>query len=140
LNIIFGSEETLIAGLALGARAGLGGTLTCAGPIYRRLFEAYLGGDIQTARMEQARALELVEIFRRYGSSTATKAVMAMIGIDCGPPRQPLACLSHSQLTSLRNDLERIEFFDWIGPNHAQARKPLQRHHAGLVAPHARAA
>jgi len=140
LNIIFGCEEMLIAGLALGARASVGGTLTCGAPIYQRLFGAYLEGDIQTARMEQARALELMEILRRYGVSAATKAVMGMIGIDCGPPRQPLGCLSHSQLTSLRSDLERIEFFDWIGPNHERARKPLQRHHAGLAFPQAKAA
>lgn len=127
LDVIFGCEEMLLAGLFLGAEAGLGGTLAFAAPIYSRMHRAYEQSDYQTARVEQARATELVETLRRYGPIVGAKAALAMAGIDCGLPRLPLSPLSHPQVTALRNDLERIEFFDWIGPHHAQARSPLPK-------------
>jgi N-acetylneuraminate lyase len=132
LKIIFGGEEALLAGLFLGAEAGVGSTLAFAGPIYSRMLKAYAEGNHLAARLEQARVAEVIETMRRYGFSVAAKAIMAMIGIDCGLPRLPLGPLSYPQITALRNDLERIEFFDWIGPHHAQARSPLPKRMAGL--------
>jgi len=131
LQVIFGCEETLVAGMALGARVAVGSTVAVAGPVYKRLFDDVLEGDLPAARMEQARAMEVVGACRHFGYHSAVKAVMSMVGIDCGPPRLPLAALSPSQFTSLRNDLSRLEFFDWLGHFHAEARLPLPRKLAG---------
>ena len=126
-EIIFGHEQLLLAGLALGAEAAVGGSLAYAMPIYRRLTQAFIAGDMEKARIEQARITELMETLDRYGTLVAGKAVLAMVGIDCGPPRLPLGGLTASQQNSLRFDLERLEYFDWIGPYHTHSRKPVAK-------------
>jgi N-acetylneuraminate lyase len=44
----------------------------------------------------------------------AAKAVMAMLGVEVGPPRLPLPGLSAGQAAELRGRLESLGFFDWI--------------------------
>lgn len=134
-EVVFGHEELLLAGLALGAGAAVGNSVTFALPIYRRLTQAFDAEDLESARMEQARVSELVDTLHRYGTLAAAKAIMPMIGIDCGPPRLPLGGLTPSQQNSLRSDLERIEFFDWIGPYHVHARKPIAKAESGKSSP-----
>jgi N-acetylneuraminate lyase len=129
-EIVYGNEELLLAGLALGAQSAVGGAMTFAAAIYRRLTLAFEQGDYESARVEQARATELIDTMNRYGMLAASKAILTMIGIDCGPPRLPLGRLTPSQQNSLRNDLDRIEFFDWVGPYHVHARRPVSRRDA----------
>ena len=45
---------------------------------------------------------------------TCLKAMMAMIGLDCGPTRMPLRPLEASAFAALKADLEQLGFFDWI--------------------------
>jgi N-acetylneuraminate lyase len=46
----------------------------------------------------------------------AAKAVMAMLGVEVGPPRLPCAALDATQSTALRTELEQMGFFDWVKP------------------------
>ncbi len=112
-NMLFGRDEFLLAGLALGARGAVGSTFNYAAPLYQRIVAAFSAGDWDTARREQARAAELVEVLERYGGVPAGKAAIAMCGLDCGPPRPPLAALSAQQVAALRGELEAIGFFDY---------------------------
>ena len=41
------------------------------------------------------------------------KAMMKMIGVDCGAPRLPLRGLTPAEETELRQALEQIRFFDF---------------------------
>jgi N-acetylneuraminate lyase len=126
-DVLFGCDDVLLAGLTLGVKAAVGSTYNFAAPIYKRLIEAFVANDFETARMEQARSVELIETLSRYGFMSAAKVVMALVGIDCGPTRLPLAPLTPTQQTSLRQELERIEFFEWIGPYHVHARRPVPK-------------
>lgn len=112
-NMLFGRDEMLLAGLALGARGAVGTTYNCAAPLYGRIMRAFEAGDLTAARAEQAHARDLVTALRRFGIIAATKAVMAMNGIDCGPVRPPLRDLTAEERGALRAELERIGFFDW---------------------------
>jgi N-acetylneuraminate lyase len=40
---------------------------------------------------------------------------MTILGVDVGPARLPISSLSSSQMESLRSDLQKLGFFDWIG-------------------------
>ncbi|MCP5523066.1 MAG: dihydrodipicolinate synthase family protein [Verrucomicrobiales bacterium] len=113
-NILHGTDEALLAGLALGARGAVGSTYNFAAPIYHRLMQAFAGGDLETARAEQERSVRLVQTIARYGYMAAAKAVMGMVGVECGPVRLPLRALDPAQAKTLREDLERVGFFDWI--------------------------
>lgn len=115
-DILHGSDETLLAGLALGARGAVGSTYNFAAPIYHRIMRAFAERDLETARAEQERSVRLVQAIGRYGYSAAAKAVMSLVGVDCGPPRLPLRALEGEQVAALRDDLERLGFFEWIQP------------------------
>ena len=132
-EILFGTDEAFLAAVTMGGRGAVGSTYNFAAPIYQRIVEAFLKGDFETARMEQARSIELIKTLGHYGFLAASKAVMSMIGVDCGPPRLPLMPLSPTQLNALRQDLERIEFFDWIGPYHVHARRPNPQNLTGYL-------
>ena len=113
-DVPFGCDEFLLAALSLGATGAVGSTYNFAAPIYHRLMRAFAAGDIATARMEQFRSVELVQLLAGAGFMGAAKAVMGMLGVDVGPARLPNGNPTPGQLFSLRNALETMGFFDWI--------------------------
>ena len=112
-DVVFGRDEMLLSALALGARGAIGSTYNYAAPVYRRLIAAYDAGDLPAARAEQARATEMIAVLARHGFAAAGKAVMKMIGIDCGPSRLPLRTLTDQQYRDLDRDLRQTGFFDF---------------------------
>ena len=113
-EVLWGFDEMLLFGLAAGARAAVGSTYNYAAPIYQRLLAAFAKGNMEEARMEQSRSQALVRAFIPYGPRGAQKAIMAMVGLDCGPARLPIRSLSPEAAAGLRKDLEGIGFFDWL--------------------------
>ncbi len=90
-DCVHGRDETLLAGLALGAQGAVGSTYNYAAPLYRHLWTAFDAGDLAEARRWQDRAQEVVDILIAHGGGvTAGKAVMAVAGLDLGPCRAPL--------------------------------------------------
>ncbi|MHC5057801.1 MAG: dihydrodipicolinate synthase family protein [Planctomycetota bacterium] len=113
LNILFGRDEMLLAGLALGSPGGVGSTYNYAAPLYLRIMDAFARGDMDAARADQLRSAELVVLLRRFGGLAAGKAMMGLAGMDCGPPRLPLRDLGEDERREMREALERIGFFEW---------------------------
>ena len=113
-EILWGFDEMLMSGLAAGGLGAVGSTYNYAAPVYQKLLAAWHDGDIEEARRQQSRSQELVRTFVRYGARSAQKAIMSLIGFDCGPSRLPVASLSKLQTEALRKDLETIGYFDWI--------------------------
>ncbi len=112
-DVLWGIDEMLLTGLTLGARGMIGSTYNFAAPLYRRILAAQKAGDLAAAQAEQQRAVEFVEVLIRYRGLPAFKALMAMIGFDCGPPRLPLVALTAEETDALRADLNAIGFFNW---------------------------
>jgi len=111
--MLFGRDEILLAGLSLGAVGAVGSTYNFAAPLFRSLMEAFAAGDLATARREQARARDFITVVHRHGGLAAGKAVMKLIGVDCGPVRLPLRRLETAQEQNLRRELEQIGFFEY---------------------------
>ena len=111
-NVLYGHDEMLLSALILGATGAVGSTYNFAAPLFRRVIAANEAGDITTARTEQARACEMISLLEQFGGLPAGKAVMKMVGLDCGPPRLPQRPLSQRQSEELREGLERIGFFE----------------------------
>jgi N-acetylneuraminate lyase len=109
-NIFFGRDEILLAALALGATAAVGSTYNYMAPIYLRVMEAFKAGDFDAARQWQLAAIQIIAVMARHGGLPAGKAMMKMIGVDCGPVRSPLRNLTADQLTALRHDLACVDF------------------------------
>ncbi len=113
-TLLWGTDEMLLGALTAGAGAAVGSTYNFAAPIYQRLLEAWAKGNVDEARRWQSRSQQLVRTFVPYGPRAAQKAIMAMIGLDCGPSRLPIANLSPMRIEALRSELQAIGFFAWI--------------------------
>ena len=112
-NMLFGRDEILLSGLALGARGAVGSTYNFAAPLYRAIIDAFDRGDLAAARRDQARAMEFIAVLDRHGGLAAGKAAMKLVGVDCGPVRLPLRALSPDDEKSLRDGLEQAGFFEY---------------------------
>jgi N-acetylneuraminate lyase len=110
----WGTDEYLLAALAVGAVGGVGSTYNFAAPIYTRLIAAFETGDLATARAEQFRSVQLVDLLTASGFMSAAKAVMGFLGVPVGPARLPHANLTAEQSADLRASLERMGFLDWV--------------------------
>lgn len=113
-DVPWGVDEQLLGALALGAQGAVGSSYNFAAPIYHRLMEAFQKGDLETARMEQFRSVQLIKLLASFGYMAAAKAVMKMLGVDVGPARLPHHHLEKEQVKSLRQQLESLGFFGWL--------------------------
>ncbi len=110
-EVVFGQDEFLMAGLGFGVRGAVGATYNFAGPHYRRVIDAFASGDIKSARALQYQATRMIEVLIEFGFSAASKAVMSLIGVDCGPVRSPLRSLSPQQVDELARKLAPFDLF-----------------------------
>jgi len=112
-DIPWGIDECLLAAMAVGAVGGVGSSYNFAAPLYCRLMAAFSQGDLASARAEQYRSVQIIDLLAGFGYMGASKAVMGFLGVDVGPPRLPHESLTPEQLSRLQAALERIGFFDW---------------------------
>lgn len=111
-DCLYGRDEMLLAGLAMGAEGAIGSTYNYAAPVYHRVIAAYTRGNLAAAQAEQARANAMIAVLIRYGGMPpAGKAFMKAIGLDCGMVRLPLRALTDEQAESLRAEAEAAGFF-----------------------------
>lgn len=113
-DIPWGVDEYLLAALACGAIGGVGSSYNFAAPVYNRLIHAFENGDVQAAREEQYRSVQLIDLLASYGYMGAAKTLMGFLGVDVGQPRLPNSSLTGDEQNELRARLEQLGFFDWI--------------------------
>lgn len=111
-QVFHGLDEMLLAGLATGVTAAVGSTYNYAPGIYHRVLGALAGGDLAEARRWQIRAAEMVRVILRYRGLAGQKAMMKLIGLNCGPTRLPNVALNEAELAALRHELEAIGYFE----------------------------
>jgi N-acetylneuraminate lyase len=109
-NLLFGRDEILLAGLALGAVGAVGSTYNYAAPLYHRVIAAFEAGDLAAARAAQQQAIAMIEVHNRCGGLAAGKAAMSFLGLDCGPVRAPLRPLDSAEQKRLREGFEAVGF------------------------------
>lgn len=110
-EVLHGYDEILICGLALGAVAGVGSTYNYLASVYLNIMKAMEEGDLVSARVFQMQSIEVVKVIIKYGGGVrGGKAIMNLIGIECGECRLPIAPFGKEEYDSLRKDLEGIGF------------------------------
>lgn len=115
-DVPYGTDEWLLAALALGAQGAVGSSFNFAAPVYHRLIKAFQAGDLATARWEQFRSVQIIQLLAGYGYMGAAKATMKVLGVEVGPARLPNSNPTVEQVKELRTKLETMGFFDWIKP------------------------
>ena len=112
-NMLFGKDEILLSALVLGAKGAVGSTYNFAAPLYHLVMTAYQAGDMEEAQAEQRNAVKMVSVMIKYGGIATGKAIMKMIGIDCGPVRPPLHNLFSKQHDEIYAELSSAGFFSY---------------------------
>ena len=113
-DVPYGLDEHFLGALAMGAKGAVGSGFNFAAPIYLRLIDAFARGDLESARTEQFRGVQIIRLLASHGYMAAAKATMSFLGVPVGPPRLPNPPLSPEASASLRSSLESLGFFDWI--------------------------
>jgi N-acetylneuraminate lyase len=115
-DIAWGVDEMLLGALAVGTDAAVGSTYNYAAPLYLRMIDSFRSGDLETAQELGRQVTELVAVLLKHGVLRTGKATMALIGIDCGPPRSPVAPVTRDEWATIRGAYERMGFFEmWNG-------------------------
>ena len=110
LEMFFGRDELLLAGLSLGAKSAVGSTYNFAAPLYRRVMDAFAQGRMEEARAAQLDAQRLIGVMLEYPGLAALKAAMKLVGQDLGPVRLPSQALTSAQERELLSRLEALDF------------------------------
>ena len=111
-DILHGHDETLLAGMALGASGAIGTSFNFIAPAFEKIIQAFRQKYMDKALALQKEINKIIAIMLSTGSPiSGGKAIMKMSGLDCGPCRYPLSTISREQEIKLYKDLERIDFF-----------------------------
>ncbi len=112
-DILFGVDEMLLAGLAMGARGAVGSTYNFAAPLFRHLLHHFKEGDLARAEQLQAQANQMINAIIEHGGRGGLKAMMGLVGIDVGGHRPPLQTAAPAAIAAMTRALEEIGFFNW---------------------------
>jgi N-acetylneuraminate lyase len=113
-NILFGCDEMLLSALALGVPGAVGSTYNYAAPLYHKIIAAYQAGDLGLAQALQMKSVQLVQVLIQYGVLPAGKAIMSMIGVDCGPVRPPVRRLTEDQKGRLFRQIDSLGILEGV--------------------------
>ena len=114
-EVFNGYDEILLPGLSLGAKAAVGSAFNYFPAVYYGIIDAFDKGDFVKARELQIKSIEVVNIITKHGGSVrGGKAIMNLLGIECGPCRLPLAPFSEEEYIQLKEDLDKVGFFSTV--------------------------
>lgn len=106
LIMMNGFDETMVAGLALGADGSIGSTFNFMYPHYRRIYDAFKAKQLEEALALQIKANNIMSALCAVGLIPAIKYVLTTMGVDAGVPRRPFQPLSGEQKRCLDEVLE----------------------------------
>jgi N-acetylneuraminate lyase len=113
VEIFFGKDEILTAGLVTGATSAVGSTYNFMAGSALSAVDAYKSGNHEKATAFQDRIVDVVSAWDGMEGIPAQKAIMRMLGVELGGVRPPLTALSSEEEGQLRERLENLGFFKW---------------------------
>lgn len=84
-----GFDETLLAGLAMGADGAIGSTYNFMGKKFKQIMEDFQAGRLADAQQGQAEADAIICEMIQYGVFQSEKAILTEMGIPMGECRKP---------------------------------------------------
>jgi len=113
-NVLFGVDEIMLSSLPLGGIGWVGSTYNHAIPIYNKIIELFEAGKHSEAAKLQHMIIEFVKITASYGWGGASKYLLNLVGLKCGPVRAPHKNLSDAEKAKLESELKDLGFFEMI--------------------------
>lgn len=84
INVINGPDETLLAGLSMGADGGIGSTYNLMADRYVKLYQAVQSNDLKTAFALQEGINRVIAVMLRHGVIPSIKLGLEAKGFACG--------------------------------------------------------
>jgi N-acetylneuraminate lyase len=109
-DVLYGFDEQFLAAIVLGAKGAVGTSYNFAAPLYNRLLAAAANNDFATARAEQYRGVQLIQVMQKYGFLASAKELMRLRGVDLGGVRLPHVPLTGEETGGLHRDLGALDF------------------------------
>lgn len=106
LIVMNGFDETMVAGLALGADGSIGSTFNFMYPHYRKIHDLFLDHRYEEAKALQIKANNIMQALCEVGLIPAIKYVLSTMGIDVGIARRPFRELEQAQKEMLQAVLD----------------------------------
>lgn len=122
-DILWGWDETMLAGLSMGTKGAVGSTYNYAAKLYHEILIAFENNEMDKARMLQEKSIDMVGLFGKYGGAACGKAIMKVSGLDCGQFRQPVKQLNKEHYEELKRDLSALGILEYLVP--AQTAKTI---------------
>lgn len=113
-DILFGVDEILVCGLALGAKGVVGSTYNQLAPLYHEIQNSFNKGEIEKAHQLQYQSMVFVKTLSKYGFHRASKATLGLLGLDLGPVRLPQRNLTAIEISLLEAELRQSGILDWV--------------------------
>lgn len=107
-EILYGKDEMLLGALATGARGFVGGAFNFVSPLVRSVIRSFREGNMDAAQNDHSKIVDIIAALGKAGGLPAVKALMSVIGVDCGPVRPPLKEVSGGQLDLLVSEIAEI--------------------------------
>lgn len=92
-----GFDEMFVGGVSMGADGGIGTTYNVMGHLFVAMYNAIHAGDLPQAQVLQTHANAVIDVLIEVGVFPGTKAMLKLLGVDCGPCRRPFAPLTQAQ-------------------------------------------
>jgi len=110
INILNGPDETLLAGLAMGADGGIGSTYNICPEKFVKIYDLYNEGKIEEARKVQSEVNDIITVLlsAKGGYGMAAKNCMKLFGIDLGHRAWPCGDYSDEDMKALENELRKV--------------------------------
>ena len=109
-DILWGWDEMLLGGLAMGAKGGVGSTYNYAAPLYHQLIREFQERNLDKALSLQEKSIDVISLYSRFGGAVTGKAVLSQLGIACGDFRSPGNSLTQEKREELFKELEKLDF------------------------------
>ena len=113
LDVIFGSDEMILGGLATGAKGAVGSSFGFATPLLLKIIAAYEAGKMEEAQAWMAKEARLVRMLNTEPGpfhSCVKQVVWPLLGFEVGPCRVPQAILNEEDVAHSRARLEESGF------------------------------
>lgn len=112
LILMNGFDETMAAGIAMGADGSIGSTFNFMYPHYRELYETCLRGEREKALALQRKANNVMSACCEAGLIPSIKYLLTEMGIDAGEARLPFLPLTGTQKKSVIRAAEENGILD----------------------------
>jgi N-acetylneuraminate lyase len=117
-DLLYGNDEQLLLPLSMGAAGAVGSTYNYAAPLYWKLIKSFAQSDSRAVQQASEQIFTLISILFEFGVMAGGKAIMGLLGVDCGSPRSPLKGLSAEQIKTLKRKLEQSGLFELMLNGH----------------------